>query len=408
MQKVYIIRENEEDGVLLDAMLAQGIEPDECEFSNPECPCCSSSTLLAYVDDDGYEVMTWFYWEEKEIAGAREWYMVCSNFECDWEEQVERVTNPMGATLFDLQESHNCFDEEWDLGGGSPARQQQFVQYIKQLQQSHPTRKLQSMLEKAVWHYKDKVKSVQKWLQRVPAGRKVEITATEGNTVKGTFVAATNRGCLLMQASGELVNVEAQEIYSYYPRRFDQWGPDDQEVDRDIATVLKAADAADRLITGGSFRQRVVVRGFELDFDHVDRFGQYHVHTRDQRAGEALGLTQKYEGCWNGCFRRSDIAMRYDVNNMVKVKGYWVKVTGYTSKNRLPEVRTQDPEAAQALGLRPWKPIILDEEGEPDLDQRTPRWTGVVSRSLVEEEVEVKSYYWPLPELHTAEGEGKR
>ncbi|HLN61364.1 MAG TPA: hypothetical protein VK464_07380 [Symbiobacteriaceae bacterium] len=408
MQKVYILRPNEEDGILLDAMLAQGIEPDESEFCNPECPVCGGNTLLAYVADDGYEVVIWYELDEKHAAGAREWYLVCSDLECDWEEQVERVTDPMGATLFDTHLSNSCFEEECDLCGGSPARLKEVIAYLKELQQEHSTRKLQAFVEEAAWYCKDAIRRIRKWLQRVPAGRKVEITVTDGDQVKGTFVAATDKGCLLMLASGELVNVEAQAIYSYYPRRFDQWGPDEQEVDQDIAAVLSGAGGPDRLITGGSFRQRVVVRGFELEFEHVDRFGQYHVHTRDQRAGEALGLTQKYEGYWKGCFRRSDIAMRYDVNNMVKVKGYWVKVTGYTNTNRLPAVRTQDPEAAQALGLRPWKPIVYEEEGEPDLDRKTPRWTGVVPRSLVEEEAEVKSWYWPLPELHTAEGEGKR
>lgn len=408
MQKVYILRPNEEDGVLLDAMLAQGIEPDEYEFMNPECPRCSSSTLLAFAEDDGYEVITWSQLDEKDVAGAREWYMVCSNLECEWEEQVERVTNPMGATLFDLDDSSHLFDEECDLSGGSPARLKQVIAYLRQLQQSHSTRKLQAFLETAQWHCRQTGKSVQKWLRRVPAGRKVRITVNGDHQVKGTFLAATDQGCMLTLADGELVTIGAEAISYYYPRRFDQWGPDEAEDDQDLSAVLKRAHDADQLITGTGFRQRVVVRGYELHFDQVDRFGQYLASTNDPVAAEALGMTQKYAHSWQGRFRRSDILMRYDVSKMVKVKGHWLTVAGYTDKNRHPYVRTEDPEAAEALGLRQQKPIIWEEEGEPSLEQKIPLWFGVVPRDLVEEEAEVKSWHWPLPELHTAEGEGKR
>jgi hypothetical protein len=409
VQKVYILRANEEDGVLLDAMLAQGIEPDESEFSNPRCPRCSSSTLLAFTEGDDYEVMTWYELDEKDVAGADTWYMVCSHLECDWEEQVLRATHPMGATLFLLNQSFHLFDDQWSLGAGPPVRQKRLVAYINRLQTDRGARKLQAFVEECEWHYQEKMTSIRNWLRRVPAGRTVRIDM-RNEQVKGTFLTAVDDGCMLMQDNGEVVTIDAETIYTYYPRRFDRWGPAEEEVQRDLQSVLhRAAAEPDSWYTICGMYQRVVVRGCELEFDHVDPFGRYNVHTRDRQVAEALGLKQQNDtSWWEGWFRRSEIEARYDVNEMVKVKGYWLEVSGITETNQLFAVSTEDPDAASALGLTLQTPLVFEEQGEPPLDQKTPRWYGNVHPNAVEEKAEAKSWYWPLPEVHIAGGDGKR
>ena len=398
MRKLYILRANEEDGMLVSALRAQGIELDELKFSNPVCPRCSNITLVACAVEGDYELYIWAEMDEEYAAEVDEWYLVCSNLECTWEERVERVTNPIGATLFDLESANLLFDEEVGVGCGSPGRQSALVSYIESLLPYRRTaRKLESLLHEAKRGCQETAERVQKWLQRVPPGRMVQITTDDGQ-VKGCFLTATEHGCLLLGEVGELITVEADSINSYYPRRFDKWGPDEKEPLPDIKEALRRAESdPDALITicGGSY-QRVVVRGFELEYQHVDRFGQYICSSRDPKAAEALALHQRHEHCWEGRFLRSDIAMRYDVNRMVRVRGYWVTHYGYTNAKNLA-VYTDDREAALALGLREQMPLIFEEEGEPSLSGRMPRWSGVVPRNQVEEAAEVKSWHWPLP-----------
>lgn len=397
MQKIYILRENEEDGVLLDALLAQGSEPDEGELCNPSCPRCFSETLLAYTCGEDFEVITWSQVDEQDAEEADGWYMVCSNFECEWEEQVERVTDPMDATIFDLESASFCLDEEWGLCSRSPEEQKDLINYIKELQQFRKARKLQAFLEEAEWRYKDSLKRIQKWLDRVPPGRMIEIALGE-KVVTGTMLAATDAGCMLMSAGGEVVSVGAEAIHRYWPRRFDRWGPNESE--EPPSTRPRLSLGPDSYVINSDFC-RVVVAGHELVLQHVDRLGQYHVSCRDPEAARSLGLEQKAEGYWSGRFRRSAIQMRYDVTRMARVKGYWFKIMGENQNSARTVISTEDEEAAVALGLRQCVPLIFEEEGEPSLAQRTPRWQGSVPHGDVDQYTEVKSYYWPLPEVHT-------
>ncbi|HLN61358.1 MAG TPA: hypothetical protein VK464_07350 [Symbiobacteriaceae bacterium] len=400
MQTVYIIRENEEDGVLLDALLARGVDPDQVEGCNPTCPRCFSTTLLAFSEGDAYDVLTWFTLNEEDVAGADHWYLVCSNLECEWEEEVERVTNPFEATTtFDPETSSHWLDEHCNVSSGPPARQLRLIEYFKRLRQFYGTRKLEALQETAEWYYAHEMKQIRAWFERVPTGRTVEIR-TGGETVKGTFLTASQNACMVMQENGELITVDAHTIYTFYPRRFDQWGPEEQAVQRTAKqSGLKRLDATpDSLTIICGWSQRIVVRGYELEFEWVDRFGRYLGYTQDPHAAEALGLTSTgYQ--WEGTFRRSEIEARYDVTEMLKVKGYWVELSGYTNTNQLPEVMTEDPDAARALGLKLQKPLILDADEEPTLDQTTPRWYGVVQPDDVEERSEVKTWHWPLPEV---------
>jgi hypothetical protein len=398
MRKVYIMRQNEEDGLLLDALIARGVEPDEGELCNPECPRCFSDTLLAYTEGNDYEVITWEELDEKDVAGADGWYLVCSNFECEWEEQVERVTAPMDAVIFNIESAGFTFDDEWGIGWGSAARQTELIEYIKELQQFRTNRKLRCFLQQAEWCLRETRERNQKWLHRVPPGRRVEISI-EHEPVTGTFLAMTEEGCLFMQENGDVVTVEADTITNYWPRRFDQWGPaEDEALPSERTGATRPPDSFVRIDhTSG----RVVVRGYELTFQYVDRLGQYHVDCRDPEAAQALGLEKRAENYWIGRFRRSDIQMRYDVDRMVKVRGYWFRVTGKTNSTGRTAISTEDAAAALALGLRQSKPHVWDDEGEPSLLQRTPHWSGSVPPEEVEEYTEVRSYYWPLPELHT-------
>ena len=111
MRKIYIVRENEEDGRLLEALEAAGLSTDESDFSNPTCPRCGSSTLLAYTEGDAFELLTWYEVDASDGAKADAWFLVCSSFTCNYEEQVERVFDPMGAEIFDQDSAHGEFDE---------------------------------------------------------------------------------------------------------------------------------------------------------------------------------------------------------------------------------------------------------------------------------------------------------
>ncbi|HLN61363.1 MAG TPA: hypothetical protein VK464_07375 [Symbiobacteriaceae bacterium] len=404
MRKVYLLRENEEDGALLDAMEAAGLTPDESALCNPDCPRCSSETLLAYSEGDSYEVVTWDSIEEHAVAQADGWYLICTNFECEWEEQVERVKEPMGALIFDLSHSSFMVEEETGILTRSPLEQRELIAYLKELQQSRKHRKLQSFIEEAEWRYKDELTRIRRWLKRVPDGRLVEITVG-ADKFRGRLLATTDDGCMLAQESdGQIVAIAAESMDNYWPRRFDQYGPTEEDVRN---TLDRNPNEPREWITVHCGRGRVVVQGQVLTLRDVDRLGQYHVGTWDEAPAKALGLKQVAASYWEGRFRRSDITERYEVREMIKARGFWFAVSGHTSKNH-PHVSTEDPEAARAFGFKQVRHFLTDEEQSVSLWNTIPYWSGSIHPDEIEETCEVKAYYWPLPELQTADDERQR
>lgn len=404
MKKVYLLRENEEDGALLDALEAAGVTPDESALCNPTCPYCASDTLLAYSEGDSYEVITWYSIEEREVARADAWYMVCANLECEWEEQVERVTSPMGAIIFDLDQSHSVVDEEIGLISSSPCDQRELIGYLKELQQCSNSRKLQSFLEEAEWRYNDALSCIRRWFKRVPAGRLVQINVAD-DQFTGRLLAATDDGCMLTQESdGQIVAIRAESMDNYWPRRFDQYGPTEEQAARILNRKLSDPSEWVRVCCTPD---RVVIRGYQLELQYIDRLGQYHVAARDEAAALALGLEPVAEKFWRGRFRRSDVTERYEVKEMIKARGYWFKLSGYTRQNH-PHVNTEDAEAARAFGFKEVKSFLDDDEQEVPLWRKIPHWSGSIHPDEIEETCEVKLYYWPLPELQTADDERQR
>lgn len=396
MRKLYIIRENEEDGKLLDALIAAGRSTDEGEFENPVCPLCGSSTLVAYVENGEFEVVTWYCLSDKEGAAAESWHLVCGNLECTWEEQVERVQDPMGALFFDVDMAHNEFDEYCGLISRDAPDMLNLIAWLKGALEGGPNRKLQCFLEEAEWRYKEHLKTVRKWIDRVPPGKLVKFrTGTDDS--KGTFVTATEQGFMILTDPHDLLKqFRVEDVFDCLPRR-----PDRDELSPGIHEVLRQAEEGGKLgwIAINCAIEYVVVKGHHLQLDQVDKFGQYHVRAWSEAAGVGLGMTQKGENYWEATFRRSDIESRYDIRRMVKVKGYWVDTWGTSQYQNWPAVRTTDPAIASALGLEFDKPWSVGDEDEEARPPRQPTWSGVIPEADVEDRREVRLYHWPLPEF---------
>lgn len=388
MRKIYILRENEEDGAVLDALEAQGLPADESEFSNPECPVCGAHTLLAYSEGDTFEVLTWFCLDEDEGANADAWYLVCSRFTCDYEEQVERVTEPAEATIFDLLQSHHSFDSYAGLISRRPDDMHKLIAYLEARLQEGPSRKLTCFLEEARWRYDDKIREVREWLQKVPASRQITFHLGD-RKVRGAFLASTDEGFMVQtHPEGELLVVTAGSISFYGPHYFEPDGTDEP------APEEKTVDPSSFIMVESS--EMVVIRGYHLALGDVDRLGLYHVRCWDASAANALQLENHGDNYWEGRFRRADIEARYDVTSMVKVDGFWLEVWGDNAKG-WPAVRTEDSEVARALGLTPVRSWF--ENDRPEHERTIIHWSGVMSPDRIEERKEVRLYHWPIPDL---------
>lgn len=381
-----MIQEQVEDDRVLDALLAGGTNPDDLE--NPRCPLCNADTLLAYALGDQYDVITWSCLTDEEARMQPEaWYLICQEYRCRYEEQVERVTSPDDAEIFDLLQASSTFEEESGLME-TPANLNELITYLERERRRSHHRKLEAFLRLARRSYEEGMDRVRAWTERIPPGRRIAFYL-EAKKISGRFVAATEDSLLVQTEPGrEMLAVKLEVISFYGPHQFDpeEAPPTDSQLSDDDSWIS---------CDGGS--EHVVVRGYHLLLSEVDRFGQYRVSCRDPEAAAAIGLRQVAKGYWEGCLRRGDIQARYEKRQMVKVMGHWVKMSGKTGRSRSPYVHTEDPAVAAALGLKPSKPWWTNEHEEPGL--QIPWWSGVIPRDRVEAWDEVTVYQWPIPEL---------
>lgn len=386
MRRIYILREDEEDGSVLDAIAAQGADPDD--LANPKCPMCGSNTLMAYGAEDEFAVLTWTDLDEESAAEADAWYLVCNHPACPFEEQVHRVRDPMGAELFDLREASMALDEDVGLTSRYPAATLRLINYLEQLNEKNPNRKLDCYIEEAQWHYDEHMAEVRAWMREIPVGYPISFSLG-GKMVEATFLAATDEGLLVRtQSDGGLMAVQAEALYFYGPKNFDPDNPPTPQRPPDFSS--------EEFITIIGPMECVVIRGFTLQLDLIDRLGQYHVSCQNPAAAAALGLKLEGKSYWTGRYRRSDVEARFDLHRLLKVRGHWVERWGEAG-NGNPAVHTEDPAAAEALGLPPERRFQ-----SPDEDSPCPtRWSGVVSWSDVEDWSESREYHWPASEAGT-------
>ncbi|MFZ5828426.1 MAG: hypothetical protein ACOY94_29335 [Bacillota bacterium] len=390
MRKIYILS-HEEDGRVGEVILDQGLDPDTLE--NPVCPRCGSETLLAYAHDDDYTVVTWdSLAEEEEEATPDAWYLICQDFHCPYEEQVERVHDPGEAELFDLHRSSWVFEEETVPTGGHPAGLKELIAYLEEVRETHPHRKLDALLDDAHWCYNEAMNRIRRWVKQVPLGRKIHL-GLYTDAIKATFIMATEERILVQTLpEGEMVGIGLEEISAFRPLSF---------LDDDEPKQPQWPLPPDSVISIFPSREYIVVRSFHLRLSEVDRFGLFHISSEDPAAARVLGLKPESEGYWRGHFGRRDIESRYAKKRMVRAKGYWFEVYGETNHSRSPAVFTENPAAAAALGLRPWPRRPGDPE--PDQEPGIQRWNGVIPIEQVEERDEVTVYLWPIPELKDAD-----
>jgi hypothetical protein len=412
MRRIYILRANEEDGRLLDALTAAGCSPDESTLENPVCPRCGSSTLLAFTEDDQFQVLLWEKVDDTDGAGAHAWHLICSRFDCAYQEEVERVLDPMGAEIFDQWWASAEFEEYAGLMERHPIELMDLIEYFRAVLATGQNPKLACMLEEAEWRYEASLEWRWKWIRSVPLGKRIRFTLIvegeedeidETDEIEGTFVTPTDDGFMVLRDPDETcMLVQARDIGRFQPQR-----PKTQELPKprkqEIAEVLSADERGNearrrRVIYNMSPNHWVVIRGHHLMLSDVNRLGQYKVRCWDPAAAEALSLTPHGERYWEGLFRRSEIEGRYDLKIMIKAKGHWVDMVGYMGEQKWPYVRTEDPAVAADLGLTEQVPLYPPKT-EEELRRYQRSWSGGVPENDIEDRQEVKLYHWPLPEF---------
>ncbi|HEY3368173.1 MAG TPA: hypothetical protein VGK74_24235 [Symbiobacteriaceae bacterium] len=383
MKQVYILRTNEEDGVLLDALLAEGPANDE-DPANPTCPRCGSDTMLVYLwDDDEYAILTdRVGTEPDDEIETDEWFLTCQNANCTYEEAVERVLNPTGPILFDPEWIFHQLDEAYALYSRNLPGMERLIAALQERIKRIRTRNVAALLSEARWRVEGQLTDAREWLARLAPNAEIVLNYDDKRT-EARVLAVTDDGALVLTKAGEMLAAPLRLLTR------DQVGlkeEDEQEpFDRD----------PDCLIDCSGFGQYVVVRGQRLEHQYVDRLGQFHVGCRNAESAAILGLDKVVEGYWEGRFRRSDIEAHYDARVTVRVNGHWLWLDGRTGQRKLPWVTTSDPEIAAALGLK--KMPEWHYEGAPTPTVSVPRYSGVLTWEQVEEQGEERTYHWPLP-----------
>lgn len=375
MRRVFILRESAEDSLLCDD-LPEPIDLDEMQ--NPECPECGASTLLAYLHDGEYTIITWDFTDEEEALQPQDWFLICHNGTCDYEEQVERVYHPAGAILFDLHWSTMDLDEETGLHSQSPADVSEFITYLEKCKEIHSHRKLDAFLEEARWRYEEELKRRRNWVKQLQPEHQVDFYIEDGWKLV-SFIAGSEEAIIVRTVpEGQILALSLVELAAFHDPPF----------------TPKANSAVKRggLIMIWPEKDWVVAKGYHLWLQEVDRLGQFYVGTQNPEAAAALALTCRGQGYWAGTLLRRDVQERYTIRKMARVKGHWVVVWGQSEKGKRYHVRTEDAAVAKTLGLK------LQER--PQWDQHgVNRWVGSFPHSQVEEWKELRTYQWPIPEL---------
>ncbi len=394
MRRVYFLHDENETERTLDAILAQGLDPEQIE--NPTCPLCGEATIPAYLEDDGdFTVVTWDELELDE-ACVEAWYLVCQEISCPYEEQVERTLDPEDATFFELHASSWEIEEEICLQRENPAAQKELIAGLKQAVKRFPYRRNQDYLETAEWCYRDNMKRIRRWTAHRRMGEWMQVYV-EPEHLRGRFFAATENALMMhVSPDGHLVTIPFDHINHGTYRLLT---PDQIEREERPAEIR---DQRDNWIMCTGSPERVVIRGYHLHLEHVDRFGIYHVRCWERGAAVALGLIPRAVNYWEGAFRRSEIEARYTKREMIQVKGHWVMASGETAVNKRRSCSTEDPVIAEALGFERVQWWREKDEGLV-LDADPPLWQGYVHPDQIEAYDEVRIYQWPIPEAHRSE-----
>jgi len=385
VRRVYILREEDESDQALDEVLAQGLDPDWIE--NPTCPLCGGHTLLATEEDGEFDLLTWYCLvNEEEYAQVDAWYLVCQRIECPYEERVERTLDPTGALIFDMLPASHQVDEDLDLSRETINEQLALIAALKEAEADFPFRKNHEYRLKAEFHLRQMRKWLKKWIAQRHSGERIRLIVG-GKRITGRFFSQSEKGLLChVGRNKQLVAISLSDI--------DDFSLPDYEKEK--RQMLKNLDL-DSFVTLHRTPEYVVVQGHHLLSSQVDRFGRHTAYTFDPAAAAALGFEPHGETAWRGMIRRGQVEARYEVRTLVKIKGYWVKKIGENGKN-WPDVTTEDPEAAIAIGMKLVEGPTRDEGREPDQSQ-VPRWSALVPLEWVEDSEEVRIYHWPIPEL---------
>lgn len=378
MRRLYILDDEEFD----EEFDSPKYDDSDGYIDNPTCPRCGRELLLAYTEGAEFEVITWYCLLGDEPAET--WWLVCGNFNCDYEEQVELVKKPAGATLYDVDTASHDFGAETGFDELSPTGQLEMKAWLQYIHAAIPNRKLPSLIDTLQWQYDQHVEQLQEWLPTVPAGRKIEFTHG-GNHLAGYLVSFNDKEMVVRDADSDNVGTFPLEQVAFFGPRYFRDEPEEKPADD---------DGARHFIMIASM-ERCVVRGHHLHLDSVDRFGRHHVRTWDEAVGLALGMKHLSGTCYEAIYRRDEVEGRYDLRRLVKVAGHWLEWMGRTDRDDITAVKTDDPAVARELGFRAERALWPNEDGtwpEPT------RWYGFVADEQIEEREEHPVWYWPFPE----------
>lgn len=374
LRRLYLLSDHE----FAEDFEGMGLDPESDSIDPPACPLCGRELLAAYQEEGEMYILYEDALQEGEALGAEAWHLVCGNFECPYEEQVERVFRPAGALLYDLRTAIWDFGEATGFFHSEPRVLRELLEHMQACQANRPQRKLLAHVAELQFQYEYALKERRDWLARLPRGQQVEFTTAEGR-VEGTLLGA-EPDAILVGAGAGTVRVALERIQFFSPRYPEPESPGALPPDHPGFKHLV-------LVTDN---ERIVVRGHHLVVEEVDRFGRFHVSTRDPLAG--VELPMKHLGHrYAGVFLPRDVEERYEIHRMVQVRCHWLEVTGPTTDDQVLAVRSHDPVAAAALALR------LYRSPRPGL--AATGWHGFVTRNQVQAEEAHYLHIWPIPEV---------
>lgn len=367
MRRLYLLSDHE----FAEDFEGMGLDPESDALDPPTCPRCGRELLVGYQEDGEVYIVYDEVLEPGECLAAEAWFLLCGNFECPYEEPVERVFRPAGALIYDLRTALWDFGEATGFFHSEPRVIRELLEYLQNCHGRSPSRKLAAHMAELQFQYEYALQERREWLAGLIPGQRVELTTAAGR-VAGPLLAA----------GADAITVAGRDGAVLVPL---------ERVQRFGAGEAGAGPAPPVILSPD--RERIVVRGHHLAVEEVDRFGRFHASTMAPHAGRDLQMEDLGELGYMGVFLPREVEARYELLHLVRVQGYWLEVMGATADEQFVAVCTWDPVAAAALSLGPRR-----GDGLPG-SAAVAGWQGLILRRRVEAEEVHRLHIWPIPEV---------
>lgn len=339
------------------------------------CPVCERELIPAFEGPEGLEVAYWYDFKPGDI---RIGFLVCGDFNCDYQEPILFARERTDAVPVSLGQTLTLFEMESGVWM-TAAEAAEMAGEIERVYQCTGRGKLRCAAQYFRQIAEDRLERINEWVKAAGTEHLVSFHAVSGEH-QGRLHGVQAESILLQAGDGQVISIRkadiSQERILYPPKRRPRGR-------HDTLTVVMLEN-----------HFYIVVEGFHLRYGERQDDGRYSATTNDPAAARALAMLQVSEDLWRGLFDQDEVQRFYYRHNQVRIRGHWLENMGKTHSGHAVQVQTTDPDVARTLELEPVYALVFHEFGTQDGD--IVGYSGAFPISAIEASSwyeEVKS--WP-------------